>query len=75
MFFPAPALGEDGGGRRAQAEGVIQLPVRKQAAVGGDLGAVELELQATVEGDPKGRLFGFTRRIRHGRPVRPFLCC
>ena len=33
------------------------------------------KLQATVEGEPKGRLFGFTRRIRHGRPVRPFLCC
>jgi hypothetical protein len=49
----APALGEGRGGRRGQAEGIVQLAVGEQAAIGGDPGAVELELEAAVEGDPE----------------------
>ena len=71
--LPAPAFGEGRRGRRGQAEGVVQLAVGEQAAVGGDPGAVELELEAAVEGDPQG-LFRFTRRVRHPAPVRPLLC-
>ena len=71
--LPAPALGEGRRGRRGQAEGVVQLAVGEQAAVGGDPGAVELELEAAVEGDPQG-LFRFTRRVRHPAPARPLLC-
>jgi hypothetical protein len=41
----APAFGEGRGGRRGQAEGVVQLAVGEQAAVGGDPGAMELELE------------------------------
>jgi hypothetical protein len=69
----APAFSERRGGRRGQAEGVVQLAVGEQAGVGGDLCSVELELQAAVEGDPQ-RLFGFTRRIPHSAPIRPLLC-
>ena len=69
----APALGEGRCGHRGQAEGVVQLAVGEQAAVGGDPGAVELELEPAVEGDPQG-LFRFTRRVRHPAPARPPLC-
>ena len=69
----APALGEGRGGRHGQAEGVVQLAVGEQAGVRGDARAVELELEAAIEGDPK-RLFRFTRRVRHPAPVRTPLC-
>jgi hypothetical protein len=66
--LPAPALSEDGGGRRGQAEDIVQLTIREQAGVGGDPGPVELELEAAVERDPQG-LFRFTRRVRHPAPA------
>src|SRR3954451_6514228 len=44
----APAFGEGRGGRRGQAEGVVQLAVGEQAAVGGDPSTVEFELQPAV---------------------------
>jgi hypothetical protein len=68
--LPAPAFGEGGCGRRGQAEGVVQFVVGEQAAVGGDPGAVELELEAAVEGDPQD-LFRFTRRVHHPAPSNP----
>ena len=51
----APTFGEGGGGCRGQTEGVVQLAVGEQAVVGRDPDAVELELQATLEGDPNRR--------------------
>jgi hypothetical protein len=48
----ASALGQRRAGRRSQAEGIVQLAVGEQAAIRGDPGAVELELEAAVEGDP-----------------------
>ncbi len=45
--------------------GVIKLSVGKQPGVRGDCGTVELQLQATVEIDPKAHLFRFTYRMRH----------
>ena len=65
--FAAPALGEGGGGRRGQAEGVVQLAIGEQAGVGGDPGAVELELEAAVERDPQGRSLAspVTSAIQH----------
>jgi len=71
--LPAPALGEGGCGRRGQAEGVVQLAVGEQTAVGGGPGPMELELEPTVEGDPE-RLFRFTRRVRHPASAGPLLC-
>ena len=49
-------LGEGRCGHRGQAEHIVQLAVGEQAAVGGDPGPVELELEAAVEGDPERRL-------------------
>jgi hypothetical protein len=66
--LPAPALGEDGCGCRGQADDIVQLAVGEQAGVGGDPGAVELELEPAVEGDPE-RFFRFTRRVRHPAPA------
>ena len=73
MFLPRRPSARADAADRGQAEGVVQLAVGEQAAVGGDPGAVELELQAAVEGDPQG-LFRFTRRVRHPAPARPLLC-
>jgi hypothetical protein len=64
-----PALGEGRSGHRRQAEGVIQLAVGEQATVRGDARAVELELESAVERDPKWRLPGFTRHVRHRTPA------
>jgi hypothetical protein len=45
----------------------------EQAAIGGDLRPVELELERVVEGDPQRWLLGFTRRIRHDQPIQSHL--
>ncbi len=42
---------------------------RQQTVVGGDLAAVEFQLQATVKIDPQMRLFGFTHRVARVLPV------
>ena len=60
-----PPLAEHQARQRGQAEDVVQLAVREQTPIRGDLGTVELELDAAVEGDPERRLFAFTRRVRH----------
>ena len=70
----APALGEGRCGHRGQIEGIVQLAVGEQSAVGGDPRPVELELDAAVEGDPERWLLGFTRRIRHDQPISSLLC-
>jgi hypothetical protein len=42
-----------------EPEGIIELAVREQTAVRGDLGAVELKLDSAVENGPQRQLFGF----------------
>jgi hypothetical protein len=66
----AAALGEPCCGHRGQANGVVELAVGEQATIGGDPDAVELELEAAVEGDPERWLLGFTRRVRHPAAIR-----
>jgi hypothetical protein len=65
--LPAPPLSEDRGGCRGQAEDIVQLAVDEQATIRGDPGAVKLELEAAVEGDPQG-FFRFTRRAAIPHP-------
>jgi hypothetical protein len=48
-----------------QSEGIVQLAIGQQAGVGGDIGAVELELQSAVEIEPRSVQFRFTRWVRH----------
>jgi hypothetical protein len=71
--LPASAFRERRCSYSGEAEGVVQLAVGEQAAVGGDPGAVELELEPAVERDPQGSS-RFTRRVRHPAPARPLLC-
>jgi hypothetical protein len=46
----------------------------EQAAVKGDPGLTELELEPAVEDDPERWILGLTRRIRRDQPIRPLLC-
>jgi hypothetical protein len=43
-----------------QSEGIVQFAMGKQAGVGGDIGAVQLELQSAVEIEPRSVRFRFT---------------
>ena len=48
--IPAGAcVGEHVPGHRAETEGVVELTVGQQSGIGGDPGAMELELQPAVE--------------------------
>jgi hypothetical protein len=49
---------------------VIQLTVGEQAAVGGDPGTVELELDPAIESGSQREFFGFTRRYSTIAPHR-----
>jgi hypothetical protein len=50
-----------------EPEGIVEFTVGEQAAVRGDPGAVEFELDPAVENGPQRELFGFTRRVPHVR--------
>ncbi len=50
--LPTPAFGKSRHAHCGQVEGVVQLAVREQTTVRGDLGPMELELDPAVEGDP-----------------------
>jgi hypothetical protein len=50
-----------------EPEGIIELAVREQTAVRGDLGAVEFKFDPAVENGPQRQLFGFTRHVPHDR--------
>jgi hypothetical protein len=71
---PASAFHESRGSHGGEVESIVQLAIREQAAIRGDLGTVKFELEATVKRDPQGWCLGFTRRIRHDQPIRPLLC-
>ena len=70
----APPLAECQTAHRGQAKRVVQLAIGQQAAVRSDLGTLELEFDAAVEGNPERWLLGFTRRIRHNQPISSLLC-
>jgi hypothetical protein len=63
-------VGEYVADRIDQSKGVVEFPISEQAAVGGDPGVVEFELQSAVEIDPKRLPFRFTHRVRHDRPAQ-----
>lgn len=66
--FPMSAFRESQGGHSGQVEGIIQLVLREQADIGGDLGALEFEPEVTLERNPQG-FVRFARRVRHSAPV------
>ena len=61
----AAAIEELGDRDLGEPEGVVELTVGEQAAVGGDPGTVEFELDPAVESGPQRQLSGFTRRVPH----------
>ena len=50
---PGARVAQRLGGKRGQAERVVEFPEREQAGIGGDACAVELQLQAAVEIEPE----------------------
>ena len=60
---------------RAETEGVVEFTVGQQSSIGGDLGAMELQLQPAVEIEPERALDRFTRRVRHDGSTRLRLTC
>ena len=71
----APGVGEHFPSKFGQAEGLIEFAEGEQPGVGGDFGAVELQLEATVESEPKVGLWRFTRRVFHPRAPAQQLSC
>ena len=63
-----PGVGENLSGQVRQAEGIIEIPKGEQTSVGRHLRAVELQLQAGIEGDPESGIVCFTRRTVHVQP-------
>ena len=60
--------GETLSGDRCQPKRLIKFTKGEQTGVGRDLGAVELQLQAGIEGDPESGSFCVTRRSVHLQP-------
>ena len=69
--IPAGAcIGEHVARHRAETEGVVEFAIGQQSGIGGDPGAMELELQPAVEIEPERALDRFTRRVRHDGLMR-----
>ena len=56
--------------QRTQPNRIIQLPIREQTGVGGDLAAVEFQLQPLVEANPEGLLLRFTHHVPYSDPPK-----
>ena len=59
------AVLENTPGNLGQAKGIVKLPISEQPSVRGDLGTMELKLQAAVKIDPQTVPFRFTHRACH----------
>ena len=69
MFLPRRRSGQHRPAEIGQAENLVQLAIGQEPSIGGDLAAVEFQLQAAVEIDPQMGFSGFTRRVTRGSPV------
>jgi hypothetical protein len=69
------AIEELGNRDIGEFEGIVEFAVSKQAAVRCDPGAVEFQLDPTVEIDPERLRFRFTHRVRHDRPAQLVSTC
>jgi len=58
-----PRIGEHVPGHCAQTEGVVEFAIGEQSGIGGDPGAMELQLHAAVEIEPERTIDRFTRWI------------
>jgi hypothetical protein len=71
-----PRVADQPGGQVGQAEGVIQLPLQEQTAVGADGGAAKRQLHRAVELEPQRAGLRLTRRVRrrHADPPPSTRC-
>jgi hypothetical protein len=67
---PGARVGEDLGRHLREAQSVVEFAKREQSGIGGDGGAVELQLQAAVERDPQPHPLRLTRRVVHPPPPK-----
>ena len=68
-------VGEHVARHRAEAESVVEFAIGQQSGIGGDPGAMELELQPAVEIEPERAIDRFTRRVLHDGLTRFRLTC
>jgi hypothetical protein len=69
------SVGENLACHRAEAERVVEFPLREQAGVGGDHRTAKLERQSAVEIEPEGLANRFTHRVRHDKSLQISLTC
>jgi hypothetical protein len=66
-------IGKELHGHVGQAEGVIQLPVQEQSAVGANRGSAERQPDRAIELEPKRSHFLLTRRANCHHAAPPSL--
>jgi hypothetical protein len=71
----APAIEQLGDCDLGEPDCIVEFAVSEQTAIGGDLAAVEFELDPAVEAGPQRRLFGFIRRVHHKLTLRGTSTC
>lgn len=65
VVLAGPTVGQHLPGHLGQTEGIIEFPESEQSGIGGDPGAVEFQLEATVKSDPQIGRFRYNRRHIH----------
>ena len=65
-----PRIGEHIAGHCAETEGVVEFAIGQQSGIGGDPGAMELQLHAAVEIEPERTIDRFTRWVLQNGLVR-----
>ena len=63
-----PGIGQTLSGQVCQAEGIIEIPKRKQTSVGRHARTVELQLETVIKGDPESSIAFVTRCTVHVQP-------
>ena len=58
----------------AQAENIVEFAAGQQPAIGRDVGAVKLELEAAVKCQAESGILRFTRRHFHSRHPSSAVC-
>jgi len=68
-------LGQSLAAACGQGKNLVQLAIGQQSAIGGDDRTAKSKHQSAVEIEPQRLALRFTRRVRHGRPIRPSITC
>ena len=60
---PGPPVGQDTRRHHGKPQRLVEFPIGQETGIAGDLGTVELELQATVENHSESAFSSFTHQI------------